>query len=109
MSKRNAAVLLDDVRTAIDKIVRYTAGMDRAQFLADDKTIDAVIRNLEIIGEAVNYRPISRLLIPASLGCRSLAYEIGSSMSTPGSIPRSSGKCCKTSLPELRAQLQTLG
>jgi len=39
---------------AIDNIQSYTAGMDAASFKADRKTQDAVIRNLEIIGEACN-------------------------------------------------------
>jgi uncharacterized protein with HEPN domain len=51
MSKREPSVLLDDIRTSIEKIQRYTAGLDEGSFLADEKTIDAVVRNLEIIGE----------------------------------------------------------
>ena len=39
---------------AIDTIQAYTAGMDAAAFIADRKTCDAVIRNIEIIGEACN-------------------------------------------------------
>jgi uncharacterized protein with HEPN domain len=40
------------VRDAIDAIVAYTTA-GRAAFMADRKTQDAVVRNLEIIGEAV--------------------------------------------------------
>jgi len=50
MSKREPSVLLEDMRTSIGKIKRYIADLDEASFLADDKTIDAVVRNLEIIG-----------------------------------------------------------
>ena len=50
MSKREPSVLLDDIRTSIEKIQRYTAGLDEGSFLADEKTIDAVVCNLEIIG-----------------------------------------------------------
>jgi uncharacterized protein with HEPN domain len=57
MSKREPGILLDDIRTAISKIDRYTAGLDERSFLADDKTIDAVVRNLEVIGEAVKQLP----------------------------------------------------
>jgi uncharacterized protein with HEPN domain len=39
------------------KIGRYTAGLDEGSFLRDEKTIDAVVRNLEIIGEAVKQMP----------------------------------------------------
>lgn len=45
---------LQHVAQAIDNIQSYTAGMDAASFKADRKTQDAVIRNLEIIGEACN-------------------------------------------------------
>jgi uncharacterized protein with HEPN domain len=45
---------LQHIRDAIDQIVSYTAGMDLAAFSADRKTQDAVIRNLEIVGEACN-------------------------------------------------------
>ena len=57
MSKREPDILLDDIRTAIAKIGRYTAGLDETSFLADEKTVDAVIRNLEIIGEAAKQLP----------------------------------------------------
>ena len=57
MSKRDAALLIEDMCAAMDKIARYTAGMERAAFLADEKTVDAVVRNVEIIGEASKQVP----------------------------------------------------
>ncbi|MBA3650418.1 MAG: DUF86 domain-containing protein [Chthoniobacterales bacterium] len=57
MPKRDADLLLEDIRSSLERIERYTSGMDRSQFLADEKTIDAVVRNLEIIGEAVRWLP----------------------------------------------------
>ncbi|HPR30859.1 MAG TPA: DUF86 domain-containing protein [Prolixibacteraceae bacterium] len=36
------------------KIKQYTKDLDFDSFLSDDKTIDAVVRNFEIIGEAAN-------------------------------------------------------
>ena len=45
---------LRHILEAIDNIQAYTAGMDQAAFMADRKTQDAVIRNLEVIGEACN-------------------------------------------------------
>lgn len=44
---------------AIGKISAYAADLSREQFARDDKTVDAVIRNLEIIGEAVKMVPES--------------------------------------------------
>ena len=57
MSKRIPGLLLEDTLDSINKISGYTAGISQNQFLADDKTIDAVIRNFEIIGEAANRLP----------------------------------------------------
>jgi uncharacterized protein with HEPN domain len=57
MPKRDVALLLEDIVAAIGKIERYTAGLGREAFLADEKTIDAVVRNLEIIGEAARTVP----------------------------------------------------
>jgi len=57
MSKRSVELLVEDMSEAAEKIRRYTAGMTRAVFLADEKTADAVVRNLEIIGEAANRLP----------------------------------------------------
>ena len=42
------------MRDAIRRIERYVADLDEPAFLADEKTQDAVIRNLEIIGEAAS-------------------------------------------------------
>ena len=49
---RDPRLYLDDILEAVHKIRDYTAGMDFAEFSKDTKTQDAVIRNLEIIGEA---------------------------------------------------------
>lgn len=45
---------LQHIVEAIDNIQKYTAGMDLEAFMADRKTCDAVIRNIEVIGEACN-------------------------------------------------------
>ncbi len=54
---RDYKVYLDDILEAIDKIRTYTAGMSADSFAADNKTLDAVLRNLEVIGEAVKRIP----------------------------------------------------
>ncbi len=54
MSKRDISLLLDDMLQSALKIKRYTTDLDYDLFLSDDKTIDAVVRNFEIIGEAAN-------------------------------------------------------
>ena len=50
---RDSDVYLDDILTSIGRIRDYTSGLSRAAFARDQKTIDAVVRNLEIVGEAV--------------------------------------------------------
>lgn len=52
MSKRTDWEFLSDVLEAIRRIQAYTTGMTFEVFLWDTKTQDAVVRNLEIIGEA---------------------------------------------------------
>ena len=42
----------DDILMAIDRIFEYTQNYDFIRFKRDYKTVDAVIRNFEIIGEA---------------------------------------------------------
>jgi uncharacterized protein with HEPN domain len=57
MSKRPIGLLLSDILEAIDRIKQYTSGISFETFSSDQKTIDAVARNLEIIGEAANRLP----------------------------------------------------
>ena len=57
MSEREVALLLEDILEASQKILSYTSGMTFDDFRKDDKTIDAVVRNFEIVGEAANRIP----------------------------------------------------
>lgn len=54
---RDYRVYADDIIGAIEKIQRFTVGLDRETFSQDEKTFDAVIRNLEVIGEAIKKIP----------------------------------------------------
>jgi len=51
-SKRSERLYLADILEAIDKILGYTSAGKEA-FLSDSRSQDAVLRNVEIIGEAV--------------------------------------------------------
>jgi uncharacterized protein with HEPN domain len=53
MPKRRDSELVEDIADAIGKIQRYLAGKSYRGFLEDTLVQDAVVRNLEIIGEAV--------------------------------------------------------
>jgi len=52
MSERSDLDYLRDIREAVHRIGLYTDAMTYDHFQADTKTQDAVIRNLEIVGEA---------------------------------------------------------
>jgi uncharacterized protein with HEPN domain len=54
---RDFRLYLDDILEAIHQISIYVANQDEEAFAADRKTQDAVIRNLEIIGEAAGNLP----------------------------------------------------
>jgi uncharacterized protein with HEPN domain len=57
MPRRDPDLLIEDILSAIRKIERYKSGMDPEGFRQDEKTVDAVVRNLEIIGEATRQLP----------------------------------------------------
>ena len=52
MSERSDQDLIEDILICLSKIRTYLSGMSYNDFLTDPKTQDAVIRNIEIIGEA---------------------------------------------------------
>ncbi len=65
MSERSETAFLRDIQEAAERILKYTAGMTYDQFWDDTKTQDAVVRNLEIIGEATkNLSPQLRATYP---------------------------------------------
>ena len=57
MSSRSPQCLLEDMQEALGRIRRYVEGLDANSFISDEKTSDAVVRNLEVIGEAANRLP----------------------------------------------------
>ena len=54
---RDYKIYLEDILTAIDKIQSYTQNISFEKFSEDEKTLDAVVRNLEILGEAIKNVP----------------------------------------------------
>ena len=57
MSKREWKLFVEDILESVELIEGYIAKMEFEDFKRDRKTIDAVVRNLEIIGEASNNIP----------------------------------------------------
>ena len=54
---RDYKVYLEDILEAAGRVLKFTSGLAFSDFVRDLKTHDAVIRNLEIIGEAIKKVP----------------------------------------------------
>lgn len=54
MPKREDVLLLKDIAECGKNIMEYTSGIDYETFIVNKMMVDAVIRNLEVIGEAAN-------------------------------------------------------
>ncbi|HUT28670.1 MAG TPA: DUF86 domain-containing protein [Sedimentisphaerales bacterium] len=52
---RDEIMHLQDIAESCRKILRFTEGLARSDLMGDEKTYDAVVRNLEIIGEAAKH------------------------------------------------------
>ena len=57
MQPRNWKLRVSDILQSIAKIRRFIKGYTFEDFREDEKTIDSVLRNLEIIGEAARHIP----------------------------------------------------
>ena len=57
MSKREPKLYLEDIKNSIRKIESYTRNLSFTEFKKDGLRIDAVVRNLTIIGEAARNIP----------------------------------------------------
>ncbi|MFN3996121.1 MAG: DUF86 domain-containing protein [bacterium] len=55
--KRKASLYIKDILDAITRIEEFVGDMNIDEFAQDDKTASAVVRKLEIIGEAVKQMP----------------------------------------------------
>ena len=57
MSSLELTAFLGHIVMSMDAIAEYLKGLSEVDFLDDRKTQDAVIRNCEIIGEAIKHIP----------------------------------------------------
>ena len=55
--KKDPEIYLGHILEAIEKIKRFSKDMDRDEFLENDLVMDAIVRNIEIIGEATKNLP----------------------------------------------------
>lgn len=57
MSERAWNFYLDDMLRFAEKVRAYSAGIDQETFERDELKYDAILRNLELIGEAATHLP----------------------------------------------------
>ncbi len=63
--KRSSTLLLFDIYQSVEKIEEFTRGISFDQLLADERTKDAILRNLQVIGEASKTcrKPSSQIIL----------------------------------------------
>lgn len=54
---RDWRLYIEDMLQFAEKAIAYTEGLDQAAFVADERTYDATLRNIELIGEAATHVP----------------------------------------------------
>ena len=59
MSKRTPLLIIQDMLEAVSKILSYTDNYTYEEFIVDQKTVDAVLRNLTVLGEGARNIPES--------------------------------------------------
>lgn len=57
MKQKDSSVYVSDMLDAIERILEYAQGMDKKEFCANRQVLDAVVRNIEILGEAASKLP----------------------------------------------------
>jgi uncharacterized protein with HEPN domain len=100
---------VEDMAVFCQKVLDYTAGLDKEAFATKPMCVDATVRNLELIGEAATHVPLdARLLAPdvpwrQVVATRNLLIHgyLGIDMDTLWSI-------VQTDIPHLLAALQPL-
>ena len=70
---RDIALYLSDILQNIDDTREFTAGMSYGEFGADKKTINAVVRSIEVIGEAAKHVPGEVRALAPSVPWRNMA------------------------------------
>jgi uncharacterized protein with HEPN domain len=70
---RDSKVYLEDIIGAVGRIRKYLEGRPWKEASKDEKTFDAVVRNIEVIGEAVKHLPIEMTTAEKSVEWRKIA------------------------------------
>jgi uncharacterized protein with HEPN domain len=99
----------DDIIVACEKVLRYTEGMDRDAFLEDEKTFDAVLRNLEVIGEAAKNLPFAARQLASDIEWKKIAgFRDFLAHAYFGVDPDIVWSVIKDKIPELLTALQSI-
>jgi uncharacterized protein with HEPN domain len=108
MPERDADILLEDITTALGRIERYVAGLERAQFLQDEKTIERWSATWRSAAKQCDgCRRSSRSETKGFHGCRLPGCETGS-CDYFGLDLEIIWQVIKSSLPEFKQQLSQL-
>jgi uncharacterized protein with HEPN domain len=70
---RDPQLRLENILEASLAIQTYVQGFDYETFISDRRTVDAVVRNLEIVGEAVKHLPEEMTGRSPDIPCRAIA------------------------------------
>ncbi len=93
---REYLLYLEDMQLSCRKLLRYVNGLEFDQFITDERTYDAVILNLVILGEAAKHIPLPiGNVILVSRGGRSLVLGISPFTGILALMRRFSGIYCK--------------
>lgn len=105
---RDCSLFIQDILLAIERIESFISDMEYEAFVEDDKTLSAVVRKLEIIGEAVKQLPDSFTLQHQEIPWKQIAGMRDKLIHFYfGVDPLLVWKTVKNRLPELRAVLQS--
>ena len=105
---RDYTLFIQDILLAIERIESFISDMEHEAFVEDDKTLSAVVRKLEIIGEAVKQLPDSFTLQHQEIPWKQIAGMRDKLIHFYfGVDPLLVWKTVKNRLPELRAVLQS--
>ncbi len=106
---RDYGLYLEDILENSEKASRYVQGMTLEQFQADEKTSDAVVYNLAIIGEAVKHVPEELRARYPDVEWRKIAAFRDIAIHAYGSVNRTIvWDIVQQQLPPLRAQVRRI-
>ena len=104
--KRDIGLYFEDILNSIERIEEYTNNLSLENFLKDQKTQDAVIRNIEIIGEAVKKIPDEVKKKDPQVSWREVAAMRDILIHDyPDVVPRAVWDTVKTSIPKFKEQI----